>query len=647
MFEMRFSYNMLIISILLVCIWFAYVSVESKAYYRRAFRLLMWVGVLMYVNRLFGIAMEENYITYHDNMIITERAIHYVLTFAVYSLYAYFMLCLLNQFHYYPMWKKIGLFVPVIIMDILILTSPWTHLIFYVQDGVAYEGRAFWALPILQGTYAISATIHALRKRRLYPRIFGECVIVVAVFAVVQFLVRLFFKDETLYYSTLIINIILFLLALTVVEFYKDNVTGLFNQEAFEQYIQKEISRKCNRAIYLVKLKNYTYLKDNCYELSLTEIVKELADIIKEYSKLASVYYINDGRYVVVVHKRDKFTEKEFLEKMQKRLEAPFSLNGANVQISLFIAVINLENEKINKDNFYKYFTACDDMKYRSNDVIEIIRGDNFGIDQMQRYHKIEEAIERALVEKEFRMFYQPIVEVATGRIVSAEALIRLNDRVLGFVSPEEFISISESNGKILAISEFVIDSVFRFIKEHDLKELGIQFIELNLSVMQCMDKNLTEKLEYYIQRYEIDPKQVNLEITETATNFDEDRLKAQLERIKKLGFSFSLDDYGTGYSNLVRVMEYPVDIIKLDKSIVWSAFHDRDNFVTLKNLIGMFHDVRRKIVAEGVESEEQMNALKELGCDYIQGYFYSKPINEEKFIDFVTRYHAKLTKEV
>ena len=246
----------------------------------------------------------------------------------------------------------------------------------------------------------------------------------------------------------------------------------------------------------------------------------------------------------------------------------------------------------------------------------------------------------KVVYEKEFKIYYQPIVSAKTNRIISAEALIRLNDRVLGFVSPEEFIPISENNGKILEISEFVIDSVFKFIKETDLKTIGIEFIEMNLSMMQCMDRRLPEKLEFYMDKYDIDPKMINLEITETATNFDEERLKEQLTEVKKLGFSFSLDDYGTGYSNLVQVLEYPVDIIKIDKSIIWSAFHIKDNFVTLKNLISMFHDVRRKIVAEGVESDEQKETLIELGCDYLQGYYYSKPVPEEKFVKFVSHFN-------
>ncbi len=364
-------------------------------------------------------------------------------------------------------------------------------------------------------------------------------------------------------------------------------------------------------------------------------LVKQLAEYMKEYAMLSSIYYFDDGKYGIVVRQRDRFDETAFLEKLKERFCVPFELNGARINLSLFVAMMDVSEGKINKNNFYRYFAACDDLKYKSSDLIEFVRSDNLGLDELQKYRNIEDAIERALVENEFEMYYQPIISTRTGRVVSAEALIRLKDRVLGFVSPEDFIPISENNGKILEISEFVIDSVFRFVKEKNIAEMGMDFIEMNLSAMQCMDKNLTEKLQYYIQKYDIDPRQINLEITETATNFDEQRLKEQLLDVKKLGFTFSLDDYGTGYSNLVRVLEYPVDVIKLDKSIVWAAFTDRDSFVTIKNLISMFHDVRRKLVAEGVENREQMSTLRELGCDYIQGYFYSRPVPADEFIEY------------
>lgn len=636
--NMRFSYILLLLSIVTICIWFYYASMRRKAYYRKLFVGMLWMAVVMYINRLFGICMEDGYIEYTDAMLTLERCMHYFMAAGIYSFYAFFIYTLLDQFKYFPVWRKMSFLSASFGIDILIFTSPWTKLIFYVEDGQCYRGSLYFLMIGVRILYAVLGTGMAVSKRRLLPRIFGHSIALVSFFSLLQFVYATATGVETIFYSTLVVNLILLLLSMTVVEFYKDILTGLLNQEAFEQYIEREIGKRDNKAVYLIKLKNYEYLKENCNEIPLKETIKELADCIKAYSRLSSIYYLGNGRFTVIVTKKVKFDEEDFFARLKERFCVPFDVNGASIHLNLFIAIMNLDNGKIRKSNFRKYFAACDAMRYRSGELIEIINGDSFGVDQLQRYHNIEEAIERALVENEFRMFYQPIVSTETKKVVSAEALIRLNDRVLGFVSPEEFIPISESNGKILEISDFVIESVFRFVKEHDIQELGLEFVEMNLSMIQCMDKNLPEKLQQYLEKYGIDAKLINLEITETATNFDEERLKEQLFKIKKLGFSFSLDDYGTGYSNLVRVLEYPVDVIKLDKTIVWSAFHDHDNFVTLKNLIAMFHDVRRKMVAEGVESEEQMKSLCELGCDYLQGYYYSKPVCEEEFVKFAEK---------
>lgn len=637
---MKVAYNLLIITMLFICLWFFHVSIKDKSYYRKVLKACMSAGILMYFTRLLSVAMEEGFVGYSDTLYSLERAVHFALTVLVYTLYAYFMLCLISPFDSHKIWNHFAFLGPGILVCLLAITSPWTHLVCYVQDGVYYIGSFMPVLILVRAIYGLGATAYAFLKRHLLPQIFGKSVVLVAVFAVMQSIHFILTRDESLYYSTLVTNILILTLTITVVDFYKDSLTGLLNREAFEQYVEAEIGKRGNKAVYLIKLKNYEYIINNWHESALLEVIAELASCLRKFVRIPAMYYLGVGRYVLIVHKREKFSEELFFKQLRERVESTFDLNNVNVHLNLFVAVINLESGKINKKNFYKYFTACDDMRYRSSEPLEVIRGDNIGIDQMYRYRSVEEAIERALVEKEFRMFYQPIISTKTNKIISAEALIRLNDRVLGYVSPEEFIPISENNGKIMEISEYVIDSVFRFVKENRLEDMGIEFVEMNLSVMQCMDKKLTEKLQFYLNKYGVDPKQINLEITETATNFDEERLKKQLARIKSLGFTFSLDDYGTGYSNLVRVLEYPVDVIKLDKSIVWSAFHDRDNYITLKNLISMFHDVRRKIVAEGVESEEQKNALTDLGCDYLQGYYYSKPVSEEEFLAFVARYN-------
>ena len=196
--------------------------------------------------------------------------------------------------------------------------------------------------------------MYALMKRKLMIKILGQSIILLAVFAAMQVVQFLISHDETQYYSTLIVNIIIFLLTITMVEFYKDSSTELLNKKAFKQFIDREIGKPGNKAVYLIKLKNYEYLRDNCYE--------------KEYSMLSSIYYFEDGKYGIVVRQKDKFDENAFLDKLKERFCVPFELNGASINLMLFVAVLDVSNGKINKNNFYSYFAVCDDLKYRSNE---------------------------------------------------------------------------------------------------------------------------------------------------------------------------------------------------------------------------------------------------------------------------------------
>lgn len=210
--------------------------------------------------------------------------------------------------------------------------------------------------------------MYALMKRKLMIKILGQSIILLAVFAAMQVVQFLISHDETQYYSTLIVNIIISLLTITMVEFYKDSSTELLNKKAFKKFIDREIGKPGNKAVYLIKLKNYEYLRDNCYEPSVMELVRQLAEYMKEYSMLSSIYYFEDGKYGIVVRQKDKFDENAFLDKLKERFCVPFELNGASINLMLFVAVLDVSNGKINKNNFYSYFAVCDDLKYRSNE---------------------------------------------------------------------------------------------------------------------------------------------------------------------------------------------------------------------------------------------------------------------------------------
>lgn len=253
----------------------------------------------------------------------------------------------------------------------------------------------------------------------------------------------------------------------------------------------------------------------------------------------------------------------------------------------------------------------------------------------------VEVAVNRALVKNTFEVFYQPIFDTSTGRIHSCEALVRMKDKDLGYVSPEEFIKIAEQAGMVGKIGEIVLEKVCKFISEKKPKDLGIEFIEVNLSTIQCMDTDLPDRFAEIMKHYGVSTDQINLEITESAVISSESTMDKVLNRLLQMGFSFSLDDFGTGNSNYSYIMKYPFSIIKVDKSFLWNSFRNHDNEVLFNNMIELIHGLRKEAVVEGVETENQRNRLIKAGVRYLQGYFYSKPVPEETFLDYVRRFNG------
>ena len=259
-----------------------------------------------------------------------------------------------------------------------------------------------------------------------------------------------------------------------------------------------------------------------------------------------------------------------------------------------------------------------------------------------KRKKMVEMAVCRALENRSFQVYYQPIWDRRAKLVHSAEALLRLNDEELGFISPEEFIPIAEQNGMIIDIGVFVFEEACRFYKEKKLLDMGIDYIEINLSVVQCMSSELVDRFGEILSRYELDAGHFNLEITESAVTFNRATLKRTIRALADRGFAFSLDDYGTGYSNVSFMINMPFSIIKIDKSILWSAMHPqlgagaRKAMVLLENTVKMLQEMNYQIVVEGVETEEQKMLLENLKCDYFQGFLFSRPLPGYEFTDCV-----------
>ena len=285
------------------------------------------------------------------------------------------------------------------------------------------------------------------------------------------------------------------------------------------------------------------------------------------------------------------------------------------------------EEEIINLCHRFTMFGGRNQKIFRAS---EIVSSRDFVIQ-----NNIDTILDRAINNDELQMYYQPIFSTRENVFHSAEALARVIDKEYGIISPAIFIPAAEKSGAIIPLGERIIDQVFRFISEHDLQRLNVSYIEINLSVAQLLQPDLPDVISRLQKKYDISPEMVNFEITESLLDSMSYVMDGNIKKLSEMGYCFSLDDYGVGYSNIQRLRKLPLSMIKIDKSMVDDIFTE-DGGVIIKNTVRMMQGINKKLIMEGAETRETVELLSSLSCEYIQGFYFSKPLPEPEFIRFL-----------
>ena len=283
-------------------------------------------------------------------------------------------------------------------------------------------------------------------------------------------------------------------------------------------------------------------------------------------------------------------------------------------------------------------FSTVDDVLFMvdspaPNSAGRVLSGSD--LDFLRRRAAVELAVVRGLEQSNFEMHYQPLCD-ADGRPCGAEALMRLNDPVLGSVPPFEFIDVAERTGVIDELGDFALEETCRFIESGEPAALGIDVIHVNLSALQCMQPGAAERLRGIVAEHGVNPHRIDFEITESVAAAHLSPVISLMRDLRADGFTFSMDDYGTGYSNMRALLDLDFDTVKIDKSIVWGAEKDDAGRAILENTMRMLQQTGHMTVAEGVETEEQIELLGSFGIDFLQGFHYSRPLPREEFCAWV-----------
>ena len=572
------------------------------------------------------------------NAMWVSTTIYFITRSILPMLYLVYLLVLTDCFNKIKKYKIYGvlLFTPYLVVFILTLLSYTNGLIFDMQviDGnIKYQrGSLIWIVYASSAVYMLFCMYYIIKYRKYFSWHQFISLIAIAPISLASVLLQYFLPWLLVEVFSSVLALVLASLSIEAPDELVDNKTGLLTSKQFYSYIKRSYITSNEHYILLINFYNFNIIY-NIFDFDESnKFIKDLSNLFNtHYRSINSsykTYYLDDGLFAITTNSKE--IAKLLADNIMMDLGTFKNRFGykPNYNIALINSFTDFEDVSsmvIFINNFHLEQAFDDKLT-----IISSIKNEKSFIIRNQ----IDKVIDYAIKNNEFEIYYQPIYDVHTKKFKSAEALIRLNSNKYGFVLPGLFINHAEKNGKIVQIDDYVFDTVFNFIASDEFKELDLEYIEVNLSMVDCGDKSLIDRIKKLFDKYKINTNQINMEITESY-DLDYSRVDYNIKKINQLGISLSLDDYGTGFSNIERFTELPLDIIKIDKTLVDKYLDDNMKYV-FKNTFNMIKDMNREIVVEGVEDINQANKLIEYGCDYIQGYYYSKPLPKDKFIEFI-----------
>ena len=423
------------------------------------------------------------------------------------------------------------------------------------------------------------------------------------------------------------------LIAITIIyltyenpDFYLEGRSYAFNSRALREYLDEINGRKKYKLMAFI-IHNYSEVREIYGGKQMDSGIAVMGTYLYQTFKKYKVFYFRSGRFVIL---GDEHMDVEEIHKiLVKRFMSPWKSSDAELYLEAGYAVLNSEDWP-NSDAILNMLISTLEIVEKNEDG-SINYVDSKILEEATRGTEIKKALEYAVDNNKVEVFLQPVMDANTSELVGAEALARIREPDGKLVPPGIFIPIAEKNGRINQLGEQVFDKTCAFIKNNDMKKMGLKWINVNLSPVQFMRSDLDDRLHTILEKYDIDPNMIHLEVTEEAM-VEEGLMQKQISNIKNKGFYFVLDDFGKGYSNMSRLKKYPFINIKLDMSIVWEYCKEPD--VILPNLVETFEQMGFSVTAEGVEDEKMVKEMVNIGVDYLQGYYYSKPIPMDEFLE-------------
>jgi diguanylate cyclase (GGDEF)-like protein/PAS domain S-box-containing protein len=413
-----------------------------------------------------------------------------------------------------------------------------------------------------------------------------------------------------------------------------DPLTGLANRVLLQERLQAAIGQATRNgtqgALAFLDLDNFKYINDTfgheAGDVVLRAIADRLKDNMREDDTVARVG--GDEFVLVIANQPSPRHVADLVERIRRGVSQPVRVGGNEILPGTSIGVSLFPQDG---DSVDRVMRAADAAMYHAKSL-----GKNncqFYSTELNRVvHEhllLEASLGRAIRNREMTLGYQPKVDLRTGKVVGAEALVRWNHPEYGQMGPDRFIPVAEETGLIVPLGEWVIDEACGALKA--VRALGIEdfVISVNLSARQLRQRKFVDRLAATLKRHQVEPGSLEFEVTESQLMDHPAEAMHALGQLKALGVRLSIDDFGTGYSSLSHLQKFPVDFIKIDRSFLGEVGGEGDAVIT-RAIVALGHNLKLKVIAEGVETREQLAFLRSLGCDQMQGFYFSPALSQD-----------------
>lgn len=426
---------------------------------------------------------------------------------------------------------------------------------------------------------------------------------------------------------------------------YYDSLTGLANRlllkDRITKFIQLAKRDKNQLAVIFLDLDHFKLINDTLGHDAGDDLLIYISELLKNLVREAdTISRFGGDEFVILLPNIHSIDAAEIVaQKIQKALQQKHHIGLHQLYITTSIGVsIFPEHADTVDDLITNADTAMYEAKKSGRNGYKIYSV-GMGKCVNKRLYLEQDLVEAIKNKTDIEIYYQAKIDTVTNSICGAEALVRWNHPTKGVVFPNDFIYIAESTGLMVELGYIIIEKTIFQIKEFNKLDFTNLKVAINLSTRQFQDSNLVSFISALIKKYNILPSQLEFEITETISMSNTNETLRILTELNSIGVSIAIDDFGTGHSSLMYLKKFPIKTLKIDRSFVMDMATDSNDRVIVQTIILMAHSLNLSTVAEGVETQEHVDLLKEMGCNQLQGYHFSKPVPKDEFIKFLQDY--------